>query len=229
MNEGRINKHHLIVIIVVRITMIFSILLGTLLLSAGKTDYWQAWLYLFVLFMAMMFVIIFLFNKDPELLERRMRTKEKQTEQKLVVRIGLVCYLLIFLIPGLDQRFEWSGIPWPFVIVADVLVLIGYGFFVLVLRENSYASRIVEVESGQQVIATGPYAVVRHPMYAAIILMFTSTPIALGSWWAILPAVLLIVVLLARISNEEDILSRELDGYREYMQKTRHRLIPGVW
>lgn len=229
MNDGKMTKRQLMVMALVRVTAAFFILLGILLLPAGTAAFWQVWVYVGILFGAMTLVFIYLLNKDPELLERRMRTREKEAEQRLIIKLGSLCYLLVFLIPGFDRRFGWSDVPVAAVVVADILVLLGYGLFVRVLRVNSYASRVVEVEKGQQVITTGPYAIVRHPMYVAIIVMFVSTPVALGSWWAMLPALLLIIVLIARIRNEEEVLSRELAGYSEYAQRTRFRLIPDVW
>ena len=155
--------------------------------------------------------------------------REKETEQKLITKFSYVYFLLAFLLPGFDKRFEWSNVPVAVVIVADILVLLGYGMFFLVLRENRYASRIIEVEQEQKVISSGPYAIVRHPMYLGISLMYILSPLALGSYWAMIPAILIIPVIIARIRNEESVLARDLSGYQEYMQKTRYRLIPGMW
>ena len=217
------------VMALVRLLAAFFILLGMLLVPAGTTDYWEAWAYIAVLFVPMTFVFVHLLNKDPELLERRMRAKEKEAKQRLVIKLGSLCYILVFLVPGFDRRLGWSDVPVAAVVAADVFVLLGYGLFVLVLRENRYASRVVEVQEGQQLVTTGPYAVVRHPMYVAIVVMLACTSIALGSYWAALPALLMIAVLIVRIRNEEEVLSRQLQGYTEYMQRTRYRLIPGVW
>jgi protein-S-isoprenylcysteine O-methyltransferase Ste14 len=158
-----------------------------------------------------------------------MRTGEKDAAQSRIVALAGVLFLAIMLIPGFDRRFGWSHVPSVAVVVADLLVLVSYGVFILVLRENRSASRIVEVESGQRVVATGPYAVVRHPMYAAVAVMGLTTPVALGSWWALVPVPLLAGVLAMRIRNEERLLAKELGGYREYMRTTSYRLIPGVW
>jgi len=229
MSSGQPSRSRLAITALVRLVAAFVILLGFFLLSAGTVAYWEAWAYMTVLFVPMTLVLVYLFWKDPGLLERRMRTREREAEQGLVVKLGSLCYLLIFLLPGFDRRFGWSEVPVVAVVVADILFLLGYGLFVLVLRENSYASRVVEVEEGQRVITTGPYAIVRHPMYVAVIVIFVATPVALGSWWAVLPALPLIALLVARIRNEEKVLLRELEGYSEYSQVTKYRLIPGAW
>jgi len=206
------------------------VVLGLLLFApAGTLRYWEAWTYLAILFVPMGLVFVWLLRHDPVLLERRMRTKEKDQEQSLLIRLGSLCYLLAFLAPGFDRRFGWSDLPTAAVVAADVLVLLGYGCFVLVLRENSYASRVVEVEREQRVVTTGPYAVVRHPMYVAILVMFLFTPLALGSWWGLLPTLPLVAVIVARIRNEERMLVKDLVGYADYVRVTRYRLVPGVW
>ena len=205
------------------------ILSALLVLPAGTVAYWQAWTFQAVLLIPMILTMAYLLNRDPELLERRLRTGEKDPAQRRIVALAGALLVTMMLIPGFDRRFGWSHVPVAVVVLAHLLVLAGYGLFIRVLRENRSASRIVAVEAGQRVVATGPYAVVRHPMYAAIAVMGLATPLALGSWWACIPALLLVVVLAARIENEERLLANELTGYREYMQMTSHRLIPGVW
>lgn len=198
-------------------------------LPAGTFDYWQAWIYLAVLFIPMLGVMMYLLKNDPALLERRLKAKEKASEQKTIIKLASLVILIAFILPGFDKRYGWSHLPVWAVILADVLVLTGYGIFFLVLKENSYAARTVEVESDQKVISSGPYAIVRHPMYVGVLLMYTLSPAALGSWISVLPALLIIPVLVLRILDEEKILLVELKGYGDYMQKTRYRLIPGVW
>jgi protein-S-isoprenylcysteine O-methyltransferase Ste14 len=198
-------------------------------LPAGTFNYWEGWVYIAVLFVPVIFVLLYLLKHDPALLERRMRTRETEAPQRLVILLSFVWFLLVFLIPGLDHRFGWSNMPAGVVIAADLLVLLGYLWVFLVFKENSYASRVVEVSQEQKVIRSGPYAIVRHPMYLGVIVMYVFTPLALGSYWAIIPAPLIIPILVIRILNEEELLLRELKGYGEYMQHTRYRLIPGVW
>ena len=202
---------------------------AVLVLSAGTFKYWEAWTYLAILLGPMMLTAGFLLARDPELLERRMRTGEKDPAQIRIVALAGLCFLAIILIPGFDQRFGWSTVPLPVVVAADLVVVLAYVLFIGVLRENRSVSRIIEVEAGQRVVSTGPYAVVRHPMYAAVTLIALATPVALGSWWALIPAACLVAVMTARIRNEERVLANDLSGYREYMRNTSYRLIPGVW
>jgi len=158
-----------------------------------------------------------------------MRTKARDAAPCLIVRIATLCYLLVFLIPGVDRRFGWSEVPGPAVLAADGLIVLAYGLFLLVLRENRYASRVIEVEQGQHVVTTGPYAVVRHPMYVAVRAIALATPIALGSWWGVLASAPLVAVIAARIRGEDRQLVAELAGYDAYRHATKARLIPGLW
>jgi len=215
--------------IIIRLAM-FLIFLGIFLfLPAGSFKFWEAWIYCMILLLPMTFVVIYFLKRAPELLERRLKLKEKEKEQKVIIRLSTAIFLIGFIIPGLDYRFNWSEVPVYFVIVADVFVLLGYLIVFLALKENMYASHIIEVDKDQKVISTGPYAMVRHPMYSGSILIYLSTPIALGSFWALIPFLLLPILIVFRILNEEKILLKELPGYNEYCQKTRYRLIPYVW
>jgi len=206
-----------------------AIFVAVLFLPAGTLVYWEAWVYLAILFIPMIFVLVHLIRNNPELLERRLRMREKEAQQRLIIKISYLYFFTAFLLPGFDRRYGWSSVPAAVVIVADLVVLLGYGVFVLVLRENRYASRVIEVEQQQEVITTGPYAWVRHPMYLGVLLMYVASPLALGSYWGIIPTVLLIVLLVARIRNEESVLLSQLEGYREYAAQTRYRLFPGIW
>jgi len=207
----------------------FALLSADLFVTAGTVRWWQAWAYMAVLFGSMAVMFAWLLVHDTALLERRIRGVEKRREQRVVQAVGSVVYLLVFVIPGFDHRFGWSRVPDAAVIAADAVVLLSYGLFAWVLRVNSWASRLVEVAEGQQVVTTGPYAFVRHPMYSSILVMFTATPIALGSWWALIPALFLGPVLAARIVNEESLLREALPGYAAYAEVTRFRLVPGIW
>jgi len=200
-----------------------------LFLPAGSLSYWQAWLYCCIIFLPILFVLSYLLKHDPELLERRMRMREKEGEQKAIVKLSAVIFLFGFIIPGLDFRFGWSDVPVAVVFAADAIVLAGYLLIFLTFRENSYASRVVEVEKGQRVITTGPYALIRHPMYLGMLLMFLATPFALGSYWALIAFLPLPLFLAFTIVNEEEVLARELPGYEDYRRKTRYRLIPFLW
>lgn len=200
-----------------------------LFLPAGSLNYWQAWIYCGVLFIPMIFVVFYFLKKDPELLERRMRMKEKEEKQKTIIKIGYILFFIGFIIPGLDYRYQWSNVPLYLVISANAIVFLGYIFVFFVLRENSYASRIIEVEIGQKVITTGPYAIVRHPLYLGVLMMYLFTPLALGSYWAMVFFLPLLPLIIARLLNEEEMLLKELPGYKEYCQKTRYHLIPFIW
>lgn len=213
----------------VRVALILPVLMAILFIPAGTLAYWEAWVYLAVLLIPFFFVLGYFLKINPEFLERRMQMRERESAQRRIINLSLLWFILAFILPGLDERFGWSDVPVPVVILADLLVLLGYGLVVLVFRENQYASRTVQVEQGQQVISTGPYALVRHPMYLGAIVMYLASPVALGSYWALLPALAIVPILVARIVNEEQVLARELSGYVEYRQVTRYRLIPGIW
>lgn len=215
--------------VVLRFGLFFVVMGLMFFLTAGTINYWEAWVYMAILVTPMIIFLIYLIKHDPELLERRMRTKEQETGQKIIVKFSVLFFILIYLIPGFDKRFGWSTVSVIIIILADIIVLAGYLLFVRVLMENSYASRIVEVERQQQVITTGPYKIVRHPLYSAVLLMYVFSPLALGSYWAMIGSVLLILILVARIKNEEKVLLRELEGYRDYLQKIKYRLVPGIW
>ena len=207
-----------------------AVVLGALFFgTAGTFRYWEAWGFMAILFLPMTAVVLYFLRVDPSTLERRMAAKEERVRQKAIVKASTLFWLVTFLIPGLDWRFGWSSISPTVVILADALVLVGYLLFFLSLRENSFASRVIRVEKGQQVITTGPYALVRHPMYLGVSVMLLAAPVALGSWWALLPALSTPLFLVARIRDEEEALLEELPGYREYTERTRHRLLPGVW
>jgi protein-S-isoprenylcysteine O-methyltransferase Ste14 len=199
------------------------------LLPAGTFNYWQVYLYFSVLVIPMIFVLIYFFKRDPKFLERRTKGTEKVKEQKLIQLINLPVFMAAFIIPGLDRRFGWSDIPPEVIIATDAVILGGYLIIFMVFRENSYASRIVEIDKEHKIITTGLYSVVRHPMYLGVLIMYLPTPLALGSYWGLIPMALLPVSLVFRIVNEEKVLKENLEGYNEYCLKTKYRLIPYIW
>ena len=215
--------------LVTRFSFIPLILGLLVLLPSGTFNFWQVYLYLGVLVVPMCFVLVYFLRKDPEFLQRRTNKGEKEKEQRFISILSTVVFLSGFVIPGLDHRFGWSDVPVYIVLVADTIILLGYILIILVFKQNSYASNIIEVTDNQYVISTGLYAVVRHPMYVGVMLMFIPTPLALGSVWGLIPFSFLPLVLALRILNEEKILGKNLKGYTDYCQKTKYRLIPWIW
>jgi protein-S-isoprenylcysteine O-methyltransferase Ste14 len=216
-------------VVVTRFGLSLIFLVGMFFLPAGSFAFWNAWLYIAVLFIPLIFVVIYLLINHPDLLERRMHFKEPEKEQRSIIKFSYISFLLAYLLPGFDYRFGWSHVPVWLVIISAVLVLAGYLFVVYVFRENRFASRVVEVEKEQSVISTGPYALVRHPMYLGVAVMYLFSPLALGSYWAVIPALTTIPVLVFRLLNEEKVLERDLNGYPEYEAKVKYHLFPGIW
>jgi protein-S-isoprenylcysteine O-methyltransferase Ste14 len=207
----------------------FIVLATFFFLPAGTLNYGEAWVYLAILFIPMIGAMVYLLNRDLDLLEHRLNLNERREQQKGIIKWALLIFILAFLLPGFDRRFGWSHLPDWLVVTSDVLVLAGYGIFFLVMRENSYASRTIEIQDNQKVISTGPYAIVRHPMYVGVLLLYIFSPLALGSWVALIPMLGMIPFIVLRIQDEEKALLADLDGYREYTQNVRYRLIPGIW
>ena len=200
--------------------------------AAGTTHYWQAWLYLLVFMLVSLFITIYLVKNDPELLKRRMRggpQAEQRTSQKIIMLFTSVVFIALVVVPGLDRRFGWTLVPIVLVILGDALVAIGFYFIFLVYKENSYTSATIEVAADQKVIDTGPYNFVRHPMYASALLYLLGTPLALASYWGLIPFVAIIPFLMWRLMDEESMLKKELPGYSQYQQRVRRRLLPGIW
>jgi protein-S-isoprenylcysteine O-methyltransferase Ste14 len=198
-------------------------------LPAGTFKYWQVYLYFSVIIIPMIFVLFYFLKRDPKFLERRTKGTEKVKEQKLIQLINLPVFMAAFIIPGLDRRFGWSDVPVEIIIITNIVILGGYLIIFNVFRQNSYASRIVETDKEQKVITTGLYSTVRHPMYIGVLIMYMPTPLALGSYWGLIPMALLPVALVLRILNEEKFLKENLEGYKEYCLKTKYRLIPYIW
>jgi len=211
---------------------LFLAMAALLFIPAGTLDYWQGWTLLAVYFALSLAITLYLIKKDPKLLERRMSGgpfAEKQTAQRIIMSFASLGFIGLLVVPAFDRRFTWSHLP-PYVALAgDVLVALGWLAIFSVFRENTYTSATIELAPDQKVISTGPYALVRHPMYAGAIVMLLGIPIALGSWWGILVIVAMMPALIWRMIDEERFLARKLPGYVAYQKKVRHRLIPMVW
>ncbi len=206
------------------------VLVGIMLfLPAGTINYSNGWLFIILLFVPMLLLGGWLWIKNPELLEKRLNTNENETEQKKVVSLSLILFIVGFIVSSLDFRFRLTYLPLWAVIFGSVLLLVSYGLYAEVMRENTYLSRTVEVQDGQKVIDTGLYGIVRHPMYFATTLLFLSFPIVLGSGIGILIFLAQPFLLVKRIRNEEEVLEKGLDGYTEYKKKVKYRLIPFIW
>ena len=205
-------------------------LVGVLIfLPAGTFSYFNGWLLMGILFVPMFLAGIVMMFKNPELLKSRLNAKEKQQEQRLVVKLSGLMFLSGFIVAGLGVRFHWYVLPIGVVVGAAVVVLVAYILYAKVLRENTYLSRTIEVQEKQKVIDTGLYGIVRHPMYATTLSLFLAMPIVLGSVYAFLIFLAYPFIIAKRIKHEEKFLEEELDGYREYKQKVKFRLIPFVW
>jgi len=208
----------------------FSIILFVLLfVPAGTFKFWEAWVYFALFLSATIFLTVYAFNNSPQLLERRLRRREKLREQKHIQRVNTLLSVIGFIVPGIDHRFDWSHVPANIVLLADIMIVLGYLLIFLVFQENAYASSVIEVEEDQKVVTTGMYSIIRHPMYLGAIIMLSFVPLALGSYWALIPFLLMDVLVVLRLLNEEEYLQKELPGYREYMQETPYRLVPYVW
>jgi protein-S-isoprenylcysteine O-methyltransferase Ste14 len=200
--------------------------------AAGTLDYWQAWLFLAAYSASSLAITLYLMKRDPALLERRKRggpTAEKEAIQKIIMSIASLAFIGLLIVPALDRRFASSQMPSAMALAGDVIFLLGWVAIFFVFRENSFASATVELAPDQRVISTGPYALVRHPMYAGGLVMLLGIPIALGSWWGLLVIVAMIPALIWRLIDEERFLARNLPGYAEYQRKLRYRLIPMIW
>lgn len=206
------------------------LLVGLLLfLPAGTLNYPGGLLFCGLLFIPMLFLGIILFIKAPALLEKRLRSRENQSAQKQVVGLSALMFLAGFVLAGLDFRFGWTCVPLWLVTAASVLLLVSYGLYAEVMRENAWLSRTVEVQEGQQVVDTGLYGIVRHPMYLATTMLFLSIPLVLGSWIAFAVFLLYPALLVRRIRYEEGLLAAELPGYRDYQKKVPWRMFPFLW
>jgi protein-S-isoprenylcysteine O-methyltransferase Ste14 len=212
--------------------ILFLVMAALLFLPAGTFRWWQAWAYLVVFFSASIAITLYLGKHDPELLKRRLRGgpwAEKERAQKIIMVFTSIGFIGLIVVPALDFRFGWSAVSLWLVAVGDMLVAVGYYIIFLVYQENTFTSATIEVAEDQKVISTGPYAIVRHPMYAGALLYLLGTPLALGSWWGFAPLAATLPFLIWRIFDEEEFLAKNLSGYAEYRDQVEYRLVPEVW
>jgi len=206
------------------------ILVGALIfLPAGTMDFYNGWLFMAVLFVPMFLAGIVMMVRNPALLRSRLDAKEKQSEQRNVVKLSGLMFILGFVLAGLDFRMGWSNMPMWLCYAGCAVLLISYGLFAEVLRENTWLSRTIEVQEGQTVVSTGLYGIVRHPMYFATVFLFMAMPVILGSYISFVVFLIYPYIISKRIKNEEEVLEKELRGYAEYKKKVKYRMIPWVW
>ena len=199
---------------------------------AGTTHYWQGWAFLAVFALSTWIPTVYLMRTNPAALERRMQagpTAETRPLQRILITVVFISFPAMFVISALDHRFGWSPVPASVSVIGDVLVAVGLGLAMLVIVQNSYAAANVTVEAGQQLVSTGLYGLVRHPMYTGNVILMLGIPLALGSCWGLLLFIPGLVVLILRIGDEEDLLTHDLSGYRDYTQRVHFRLLPYVW
>ena len=206
------------------------VFIGILLfVPAGSLKFSNGWLFIAGLLLPMTFTLIYLYINDPELLEKRINLKEREDAQKKYIKLSLIFYIVVYIIPGLDYRFGWSSVPSWLILVSLIIMVWGYIMFIIVMMQNRYASRVIEIQNEQKLIDTGLYSIVRHPMYLAATILYLSSSIVLGSYFTLIPMLLLPFLLAFRIKNEEKVLLSGLPGYEEYMKKVKYRLIPFIW
>ena len=210
----------------------FAILLACLFIPAGTLSYWQAWVFLTVFAASSQALGIYFLTHDRKLVERRMKigpAAEQRPAQKIISALFMLGFAGFVVLPAFDHRFGWSTVAPVLSILANAIIVLSFVLFFLVMNSNSYAASTIQVEEGQRVVSTGPYAYVRHPMYSGALLLVAAMPLALGSWLSVLLIVPFFPVLVWRILDEEDFLRKDLPGYAEYMRRVRYRLIPRVW
>jgi protein-S-isoprenylcysteine O-methyltransferase Ste14 len=214
-------------------TALFAVVMAALVfIPAGTLRYWQGWLFIAVFQVLSVAIGVYLALNDPELLERRLKggpVAETETTQRIIMTLAMLGFIALLVLPPLDHRFRWSSVPWPAVLAGDTLIVLGYLIMFVVLKANRFGASTIQVTEGQHVVSTGPYAVVRHPMYAGAIVLLAGTPLALGSWWGLIIAALCVPVLMWRLLDEERFLKQNLPGYTDYTQSVRFRLVPYVW
>jgi protein-S-isoprenylcysteine O-methyltransferase Ste14 len=210
----------------------FIVLAALLFLPAWTLHYWQAWVFLAVFFVSVLGVTLYVMKNDPKLMERRLRSgpvAEREGTQKVIQTLAAIAFIAVIVVPPIDHRFGWSTLPMQVAIVGDAIVALGLLIIFFVFKENSFASGIIEVDAEQRVVSTGPYALIRHPMYFGALVMLAGVPLALGSWWGLLTLIPITLVLVWRLLDEEKFLALNLAGYSEYQEKVRNRLVPLIW
>lgn len=222
MRTSEVNKKIFIVP-----TILTAIIWVMLFLSAGSIKFWPGWIFWGSFSVITYSITIYFMKKDPEFLERRTKVKGEKVKKKSPAYYK--AFYLGFILPGIDFRFNWSNESVWLVIISNIIVCISYIFIFYVFMENSFASTVIQVEEEQRVISTGPYKIVRHPMYLGMVMMSLFIPLALGSYISIIPMLLIIPIVVTRIQNEEEVLINKLNGYKEYCKKTPYKLIPFIW
>lgn len=223
------EKKALVLNMLMKFGLIYLFIWLLLILPAGTWLYWEVYVYFGILILMMIFFLPYFFKNDPTFLKRRLQFIEKDKQQKVMQLFVLIFFIGVYPLCALDKRYGWSSVPLVWIIIADLIVTIGYLIIFTVFKQNSYASRIIQVEKGQILITTGLYGTVRHPMYFGALMMYLATPIALNSYWGLLPMISLPVYIVLRLLNEENLLIKELPGYSAYCEKVRYHLIPYVW
>ena len=214
---------------IIKFLMGLLVVCALLFIPAGTINYWNAWVFVGVLFIPMFIAGIIMMIKNPELLKQRLDAKEKESEQKLVILGSGIMFLSGFIVAGLNYRYQWFVLPNVAVIIASIIFIISYILYAEVLRENTYLSRTIKVQENQKVVDSGLYGIVRHPMYAITILLFLSMPLILGSIYSFIIFLIYPILIALRIKNEEEVLEKELNGYIEYKKKVKYRIIPFIW
>jgi len=211
----------------------FLIILALLLfLPAWTLAYWQAWIFLTVFSASTLAITTYLMKNDPKLLEQRMHAgpvAEQEKSQQMIQALAMIAFIAVIVFPVVDHRCAWSTVPAPVVLAGDILVALGFLLIFFVFKANTYASSIIEVGTEQTIVTTGPYALVRHPMYIGALVMLFGVPLALGTWWGLFTIIPMTILLVWRLLNEERFLAKNLAGYSEYRNKVRYRLLPFIW
>ena len=229
MNKNKYEKTKLMLNGGVKLLCGFLLAAALVFLPAGTLSYTGGWLFIGLLFTPILIMGIVMYVKSPELLQKRLDSKEKEKTQRGVVALSGLMFIAGFVVAGLDHRFGWSAVPTWAVATASAILLVSYGLYAEVMRENAYLSRTVKVEDGQKTVDSGLYGIVRHPMYAVTIWLFLSIPVILGSWYSLICFAVYPIAIVIRIIDEEKLLTRELEGYVEYKKKVKYRLIPFIW